>query len=78
MYSQSRLIKRTLSETTWIFKDDGLSRLFSLLFIAIKIPVLPISNFRKLFFLKRIVGPDLRNCYQVTLQDSKSKLPIIM
>ena len=40
---KSRLSERRLSETTGLFEDDGQSRVFSLLFIAIKLPI--IRNF---------------------------------
>ena len=42
-----RLSERRLSETTRLFEDDGQSRLFSLLSIAIKLPIIRISIIRK-------------------------------
>ena len=44
---KSRLSERRLSETTRLFEDDGQSRLFSLLSIAIKLPIIRISIIRK-------------------------------
>ena len=40
---KSRLSERQLSETTGLFEDDGQSLLFSLLSIAIKLPIIRIS-----------------------------------
>ena len=45
---KSRLSERRLSETAGLFEDDGQSRLFSLLFIAIKLPIIRISIIRKI------------------------------
>ena len=45
---KSRLSERRLSETTGLFEDDGQSQLFSLLFIAIKLPIIRISIIRKI------------------------------
>ena len=45
---KSQLSERRLSETTGLFEDDGQSRLFSLLFIAIKLPIIRISIIRKI------------------------------
>ena len=47
---KSRLSERRLSETTGLFKDDGQSRIFSLLSIAIKLPIIRISIIRKIQF----------------------------
>ena len=44
---KSRLSERRLSETTGLFEDYGQSRLFSLLSIAIKLPIIRISIIRK-------------------------------
>ena len=44
---KSRLSERRLSETTRLFEDDGQSRLFSLLSIAIKLPIIRISIIQK-------------------------------
>ena len=51
---KSRLSKRRLSETTGLFEDYGQSRLFSLLFIAIKLPIIRISIIRKIQFFEVI------------------------
>ena len=45
---KSRLSERRLSETTGLFEDNGQSRLFSLLSIAIKLPIIRISIIRKI------------------------------
>ena len=44
---KSQLSESRLSETTGLFEDDGQSRLFSLLSIAIKLPIIRISIIRK-------------------------------
>ena len=44
---KSRLSERRLSKTTGLFEDYGQSRLFSLLSIAIKLPIIRISIIRK-------------------------------
>ena len=51
---KSRLSERQLSETTGLFEDDGQSRLFSLLSIAIKLPIIRISIIRKIQFFEVI------------------------
>ena len=51
---KSRLSEHRLSETTGLFKDDGLSRLFSLLSIAIKLPIIRISIIQKNQFFEVI------------------------
>ena len=51
---KSRLSERRLSETSGLFEDYGQSRLFSLLFIAIKLPIIRISIIRKIQFFKVI------------------------
>ena len=51
---KSRLSKRVLSETTVLFEDDGQSRLFSLLSIATKLPVIRNSIIRKIQFFEVI------------------------
>ena len=43
-----------LSETTGLFEDDGQSRLFSLLSIAIKLPIIRISIIQKIQFFEVI------------------------
>ena len=47
---KSRLSERRLSETTGLFEDDGQSRLFSLLSIAIKLPIIRISSIQNSIF----------------------------
>ena len=51
---KSRLSEHRLSETTGLFEDDGQSRLFSLLSIAIKLPIIRISIIRKIQFFEAI------------------------
>ena len=51
---KSRLSERRLSETTGLFEDNGQSRLFSLLSIAIKVPIIRISIIRKIQFFEVI------------------------
>ena len=51
---KSQLSERRLSETTGLFEDDGQSRLFSLLSIAIKLPIIRISIIRKNQFFEVI------------------------
>ena len=51
---KSRLSERRLSETTGLFEDDGQSRIFSLLSIAVKLPIIRISIIRKNQFFKVI------------------------
>ena len=51
---KSRLSKRRLSETTGLFEDYGQSRLFSVLFIAMKLPIIRISIIRKIQFFEVI------------------------
>ena len=51
---KSRLSKRRLSETTVLFEDYGQSWLFSLLSIAIKLPIIRISIIRKIQFFEVI------------------------
>ena len=48
------LFERRLSETTGSFEDDGRSRLFSLLSIAIKLPIIRISIIGKIQFFEVI------------------------
>ena len=51
---KSRLSERRLSETTGLVEDDGQSRLFSLLFFAIKLPIIRIAIIRKNQFFEVI------------------------
>ena len=57
---KSRLSERRLSETTGLFEDDGQSQLFSLLSIAIKLPIIRISIIRKNQFFEVIRQPRLK------------------
>ena len=51
---KSRLSERQLSETTGLFEVIGQSQLFSLLSIAIKLPIIRISIIRKTQFFEVI------------------------
>ena len=51
---KSQLSERRLSETPGLFEDDEKSRLFSLLSIAIKLPIIRISIIRKIQFFEAI------------------------
>ena len=51
---KSQLSERQLSETTGLFEDDGQSRLFSLLSVAIKLPIMRISIIGKNQFFEVI------------------------
>ena len=51
---KSQLSERRLFETTWLFESVGQSRLFSLLSIAIKLPIIRISIIRKIQFFEVI------------------------
>ena len=51
---KSQLYERRLYEPTGLFEDDGQSRLFSLLSIAIKLPIIRISISRKIQFFEVI------------------------
>ena len=46
---KSRLSERQLNETTGLFEDYGQSQLFSLLSIAIKLPIIRIFDYPKKF-----------------------------
>ena len=70
---KSRLSERRLSETTGLFEGDGQSRIFSLLSIAIKLPIIRISIIRKIQFSEVIRRSRLKKVLLITLQDSKSK-----
>ena len=53
-YSQISVSERRLSNTTGLFEDGGQSRLFSLLSIAIKLPIIRISIIQKIQFFEVI------------------------
>ena len=57
---KSRLSERQLSETTWLIEDHRQSRLFSLLSIAIKLPIIRISIIRKIQFFEVIRRSQLK------------------
>ena len=57
---KSQLSERRLSETTGLFEDDGQSRLFSLLSIAIKLPIIRVSIIRKIQFYEVISRSQLK------------------
>ena len=57
---KSWLSERRLSETTGLFEDYGQSRLFSLLSIAIKLPIIRISIIRKIQFFEVICHSRLK------------------
>ena len=57
---KSRLSEHQLSETTGLFEDYGQSRLFSLLSIAIKLPIIRISIIRKIQFFKVILSVPIK------------------
>ena len=53
-YSQISVIWMSIIRNYWILEDDGQSRLFSPLSIAIKLPIFGILIFRKIKFFKEI------------------------
>ena len=57
---KSRLSKHWLSETFRLLEDDGQSWLFSLLSIAIKLPIIQISIIRKVQFFELICRSRLK------------------
>ena len=76
---KSRLSERRLSETTGLFEDDGQSRLFSLLSIAIKLPIIRISIIRKIQFFKVIRRSRLKKLllnYPSRFEVQKSRMMI--
>ena len=80
-YSQIRLSERRLSETTGLFEDDGQSRLFSLLSIAIKLPIIRISIIRKIQFFEVIRRPRLKKLllnYPSIFEVQKSRMVIMI
>ena len=78
---KSRLSKRRLSETTGVFEDNGQSRLFSLLSIAIKLPIIRISIIRKNQFFEVIRRSGLKNMlsnYPSKFEVQKSRMVIMI
>ena len=57
---KSQLSERRLSDTTGLFEDDGQYRLFPLLSIAIKLPIIRISIIRKNQFFEVICRSRLK------------------
>ena len=57
---KSRLSERQLSETTGLLEDFGQSQLFSLLSIAIKLPIIRIWIIRKIQFFEVICRSRLK------------------
>ena len=76
---KSWLSERPLSETTGVFEDDGWARLFSLLFIAIKLTIFQISIFPKnSIFLRDSSIPIKEMAVKLPFKIRKSELPLIM
>ena len=78
---KSRLSERRLSETTGLFEDDGQSRLFSLLSIAIKLPIIRISIIRKIQFFEVIRRSRLKKLllnYPSRFEVQKSRMVIMI
>ena len=78
---KSRLSERRLSETTGLFEDDGQSRLFSLLSIAIKLPIIRISIIRKIQFFEVIRRSRLKKLllnYPSRFEFQKSRVVIMI
>ena len=78
---KSRLSERRLSETTGLFEDDGQSRIFSLLSIAIKLPIIRISIIRKIQFSEVIRRSRLKKVllnYPSRFEVQKSRMVIMI
>ena len=78
---KSRLSERRLSETTGLFEDDGQSRIFSLLSIAIKLPIIRISIIRKNQFFEVIRWSRLKKLllnYPSRLEVQMSRMVIMI
>ena len=78
---KSRLSERRLSETTGLFEDNGQSRLFSLLSIAIKLPIIRISIIRKIQFFEVIRRSRLKKLllnYPSRFEVQKSRMVIMI
>ena len=61
MYSQISVIRTSIIRTTGLFEVYGQSQLFSLLSIAIKLPIIRISIIRKIQFFEVIRWSRLKN-----------------
>ena len=78
---KARLSERRLSETTGLFEDNGQSRLFSLLSIAIKLPIIRISIIRKIQFFEVIRWSRLKKLllnYPSRFEVQKSRMVIMI
>ena len=78
---KSRLSERRLSETTGLFEDNGQSRLFSLLSIAIKVPIIRISIIRKIQLFEVIPRSRLKELllnYPSRFEVQKSRMVIMI
>ena len=78
---KSRLSERRLSETTGLFEVNGQSRLFSLLSIAIKLPIIRISIIRKIQFFEVIRRSRLKKLllkYTLRFEVQKSRMVIMI
>ena len=78
---KSRLSERRLSETTGLFEDDGQSRIFFLLSIAIKLPIIRISIIRKIQFSEVIRRSRLKKVllnYPSRFEVQKSRMVIMI
>ena len=78
---KSRLSERRLSETTGLFEVNGQSRLFSLLSIAIKLPIIRISIIRKIQFFEVIRRSRLKKLllkYPLRFEVQKSRMVIMI
>ena len=78
---KSRLSERRLSETTGLFEDDGQTRIFSLLSIAIKLPIIRISIIRKIQFSEVIRRSRLKKVlfnYPSRFEVQKSRMVIMI
>ena len=78
---KSRLSERRLSETTGLFEDDGQSRIFSLLSIAIKLSIIRISIIRKSQFSEVIRRSRMKKVllnYPSRFEVQKSRMVIMI
>ena len=78
---KSRLSERRLSETTGLFEVNGQSRLFSLLSIAIKLPIIRISIILKIQFFEVIRRSRLEKLllkYPLRFEVQKSRMVIMI
>ena len=78
---KSRLSERRLSETTGLFEVNGQSRLFSLISIAIKLPIIRISIIRKIQFFEVIRRSRLKKLllkYPLRFEVQKSRMVIMI